>query len=342
VPRDVELFRRHFASDTILVNGLGPTECTLALQHFIDHQTALPRGVVPVGRAVEGVEVQLLNEAGEAVQTYATGEITLRSSYLALGYWRRGEQTAAAFLPDPDGGERRMYRTGDLGRLLEDGSIAYQGRRDQQVKIRGYRIEAGEIESMLVGHPAVRQAVVLAREAGGERQLVAYVVADGGIAPTPAEWREHLRKQLPEYMVPAAYVRLERIPLLSNGKADRSALLALEPQPETAQAAHVAPSTPLELLIARIWRELLGVEQIGRDDNFFDLGGHSLLSVRFVARFHEATGFRIRPQELVYQTLGQLAAAHAGRVAVPSPSMLSRLLGRFGRRPSVTPARGEE
>ncbi|MDQ3605284.1 MAG: amino acid adenylation domain-containing protein, partial [Gemmatimonadota bacterium] len=303
LPRDIEIFRSHFAPHARFVNGLGPTECTVALQYVVDHQGELPRRTVPVGYAVEGTEVVLLNEAGEPVEVYATGEITIRSAHLALGYWRRPELTRAAFLPDPQGGERRLYRTGDLGRLLPDGSIEFVGRRDAQVKIRGYRIETAEIESALLVHRAVDQVVVLPRrhENGGEgeRQLAAYLVVPEGIAqPSQAELRELLRAKLPLYMVPSEYFFLGSLPLTANGKVDRRALLALEQPQPAAATTFAAPEAPLELLIAGIWRDLLEVEQIAVDDNFYDLGGHSLLALRFIARFQDATGIRINPREL--------------------------------------------
>ncbi|MGI9181618.1 MAG: non-ribosomal peptide synthetase, partial [Longimicrobiaceae bacterium] len=278
----------------------------------------------------------LLNEAGEPVEVYATGEITIRSAHLALGYWRRPELTRAAFLPDPQGGERRLYRTGDLGRLLPDGSIEFVGRRDAQVKIRGYRIETAEIESALLVHRAVDQAVVLPRrhENGGEgeRQLAAYLVVPEGIAqPSQAELRELLRAKLPLYMVPSEYFFLGSLPLTANGKVDRRALLALEQPQPAAATTFAAPEAPLELLIAGIWRDLLEVEQIAVDDNFYDLGGHSLLALRFIARFQDATGIRINPRELTYQTLGQLAAAHGG-VAVQLPAGRPGLASKLRRR----------
>ncbi|HEV2130118.1 MAG TPA: amino acid adenylation domain-containing protein, partial [Longimicrobiaceae bacterium] len=329
--RDVELFRRHFAPHCLFVNGLGPTECTVALQYVLDHQGQISRNTVPVGHAVEGVEALLLNEAGEPVEVYATGEIVLRSAHVALGYWRRPELTRAAFLPDPEGGERRLYRTGDLGRLLPDGSIEFVGRRDAQVKIRGYRIETGEIESALLSHRAVKQAVALAQtDEEGERRLRAVVVASTGQRVDAGELRGHLRARLPAYMVPSEIVAVESIPLTPNGKVDRRALLTLrEPHAEVA-AELAAPQTPLERLIADIWRELLATEQVGVHHNFYDLGGHSLLALRFVARFQDATGIRINPRELTYQTLGQIAASHTG-VALRLPSGRGGLASKLRR-----------
>ncbi len=342
--RDVELFRRHFASEALLINGMGPTECTLAMQQVVGRETELPGGRVPVGSAVEGVEVLLLNAADEPVETYATGEIVLRSAYLALGYWGREEQTRAAFAPDPDGGERRIYRTGDLGRRLPDGRIVFAGRKDFQLKIRGHRVEAGEIESALLRCTGVRQAVVLTREGtSGGRQLVAYLALEPGSPPALSELRDHLRAILPEHMVPAGFVTVERLPLTRSGKVDRRALAALEPEPLAAVADFVAPSTPMERLIAEIWRDLLQEERIGVRDNFYDLGGHSLLSIRFASRFHEATGIRIDLREVTYQTLGQLAATYTERVAVPSsPSRWSALVatirGRLQRAVAEDPS----
>ncbi|HEX6041561.1 condensation domain-containing protein, partial [Longimicrobium sp.] len=223
VPHDVELFRRCFRPDALFVNGFGPTECTVALQHVTDGRTPPGRGPVPLGHAVEGTEARLLNADGDPVEALATGEITLRGAHVALGYWRRPERTAAAFLPDPDGGDRRIYRTGDFGRLLPDGAIAFAGRRDGQVKIRGFRVETGEVESALRAHPAVRACAVVAREdAPGERRLVAYVVP-AGQPPAPAALRTHLRERLPEPMGPAAFVPVDALPLTPNGKLDRRA-----------------------------------------------------------------------------------------------------------------------
>src|SRR5690606_2265973 len=186
---DLELFRRHFGPQARLINGYGPTECTLALQHVLDHAGEPARtttGGLPIGRAVDGVEVLLLNEAGEPVETYAAGEIVLRSPYVALGYWRSPELTAERFMPDPQhAGESgvRLYRTGDRARWLPDGTLEFLGRIDQQVKVRGYRIEPAEIETVLASASGVSAAVVLAVTAEGSlatsgtaEALIAFVV----------------------------------------------------------------------------------------------------------------------------------------------------------------------
>ncbi|HEX9935730.1 MAG TPA: thioesterase domain-containing protein, partial [Longimicrobium sp.] len=215
------------------------------------------------------------------------------------------------FVPDPFGGEpgARLYRTGDLGRWLADSGIEYLGRTDFQVKIRGFRIEPGEIEARLREHPAVRQAVVLARKDGpGEKRLVAYVVGDADAEAL----RAHLAASLPPYMVPAAYVRLEALPLTSSGKLDRGAL----PAPDAAayaRSGHEPPRTLTERVLAEIWTELLGVERVGRRDHFFDLGGHSLLAARLVTRVREALNPAATVEEVfVHPTLHELAARLAG------------------------------
>src|SRR6202041_200574 len=208
-----------------------------------------------------------------------SGEIYIGGAGVARGYLNRPELTAERFVADPFSGEAcaRLYRTGDLGRWRPDGSIEYLGRNDHQVKIRGFRIELGEIESRLLNCPGLREAVVLAREdQPGEKRLVAYFTGEPDIPV--ATLRSHLADTLPDYMVPAAYVRLEALPLTPNGKLDRRAL----PAPEDdayGERAYEAPEGPIETAIAAIWSELLHLERIGRHDNFFELGGLSLLAV---------------------------------------------------------------
>ncbi|HEX7242481.1 MAG TPA: amino acid adenylation domain-containing protein, partial [Longimicrobiaceae bacterium] len=281
--RDVDAFRAHFAPGAVLVNGLGPTESTVTLQSFIGRDTPVRRGTVPVGYPVEDTEVVLRNGLGEQVAVYGVGEIEIQSAHVALGYWRRPEQTAAAFGQAPRAGVR-SYRTGDLGRRLPDGSLEFVGRTDFQVKVRGVRVELGEIEAAMRAHPGVRDAVVAAREEGGAggRRLAGYVVAaEGAEVPAPAEMRAWLRERLPDYMVPAVFVALEALPLTPGGKTDRLAL----PAPERAEDAGArAPRTPIEEVLAQIWAEVLGLGHAGVGEDFFELGGHSLLATRLVSR----------------------------------------------------------
>ncbi len=282
--QDVLDFQAHCGSGSVFVNGFGPTESTLALQYFLDQETELPRPTAPIGYAVADTTVRLLNEAGDEVIGFGPGEIELTSRHLAPGYWRRPELTAAAFKEDPSSGARR-YRTGDMARRLGDGNLEDLGRRDGQVKVRGYRIELGEIEAVLAAHATVRACVVVAREdVAGDQRLVAYVV---GAPASVAEWRRHLKQQLPEYMVPSSYVVLESLPLTPNGKVDRRALPAPEQTTRPQGKEHVAPGTAAEEIVAGIWCEILGLKEVGINDDFFELGGHSLLGTQVISRVQE-------------------------------------------------------
>jgi len=210
---------------------------------------------------------------------------------VARGYINRPDLTAEKFVPDSfsDDPAARLYKTGDLARYLPDGNIEYLGRLDHQVKIRGLRIELAEIEAVLSRHPAVREAVVVAREdTPGDKRLVAYVVPRLTPPPGSGELRDHLKRNLPDYMIPAAFVMLDALPLTSSGKVDRRSLPVPQEQPRSA-GAYLAPRNGLEKAIAEIWRELLRVEQVGVHDNFFDLGGHSLLIVQAHRRLREIT-----------------------------------------------------
>jgi len=295
--KDIDRFRRHFSENAIFVNGLGPTESTLALQYFINHETQVIGNIVPVGYAVEDTEVHLLNEAGERTEIY--GEIGIRSDHLALGYWQESEMTKAAFFPDPQGGTQRIYRTGDMGRLLCDGSIAFTGRKDFQVKIRGVRIEPGEIESALSQHPGVRECVVLAREDVLDvKRLVVYIVANQQRAPSAHDLRSFLKQKLPDYMVPSAFVYLDALPRTPNGKIDRGALPAPDQISAALDQSYVAARTPEEEKLAKIWAQVLKLNRVGIHDNFFELGGHSLLATQVMSRLREAFQVELNLREL--------------------------------------------
>jgi hypothetical protein len=207
-----------------------------------------------------------------------------------------------------------MYRTGDLARWRSDGRLQHLGRADSQVKVRGYRIELGEIELAVLRHRSVAEAAVVARPGpGGEQRLVAYVVGRAGhTVPSAGGLREHLRGFLPDYMIPTAFVPIERLPLTPNGKVNRREL----PDPQLVEAEdrtyHAAPRTRTEQLVAEVWRELLGVERIDVLDNFIDLGGHSLLIMRGVAMLEMRTGKRVNPRAFIFQTLEQLAHDYEG------------------------------
>jgi len=283
--RDVDLYKKHFAPHCIFINGLGPTESTVTLQYFLNHQTELTRNNVPVGFAVEGAEVLLINEAGEKVEGCGIGEMVFRSAHVALGYWQKPELTRLAFLPDTESRNKRLYRSGDIGRLLPDGTIEFVGRKDFQVKIRGQRVEVGEIETILLQNSAVKEAVVIARADYLEQQrLLAYVVLTSPNALTNKELRNYLKERLPDYMVPAAFVQLESLPLLPNGKVNRRALPEPAEEHVEREKAFAEPVSPAQELIAGIWSEVLGVTPVGIRDNFFDIGGHSLLATQVISR----------------------------------------------------------
>ncbi len=268
-----------------LYNMFGPSEASQAIVGRVELRAG--DATVPLGRPVANTRIYILDEHGEPVPVGVPGDLHIGGIQVARGYLGRPGLTAERFLPDPYASEpgARMYRTGDLGRWRRDGTIEFLGRMDFQIKVRGFRIEPAEIEARLTEHPGVRAAVVLAREdTDREKQLVAYVVGDE--TATAVALRTHLSQTLPEYMVPAAYVRLDALPLTPNGKLDRKAL----PTPDGAAYAareYEPPVGQTEHALAEIWGQVLRADRIGREDNFFDLGGHSLLAVQVISRVRQ-------------------------------------------------------
>ncbi|HVG43654.1 MAG TPA: amino acid adenylation domain-containing protein, partial [Longimicrobium sp.] len=299
VRRALELYPR-----LRLVNGYGPSETTVfATCHPVPAGFDAPS--LPVGRPVGDRRVYLLDRHFRAVPLGAAGEVCIGGPAVARGYLGRPGLTAERFVPDPFGEPgARLYRSGDRARWRAEGELEFAGRVDFQVKIRGFRVEPGEVEAVLRARPGVREATVVVREdVPGEKRLVAYVVGE-----VEAEaLREHLRRTLPEYMVPSAFVFLDALPLTPNGKLDRKAL----PAPELAspEEAYVAPRTPAEEVLAGIWAEVLRLERVGAEDSFFDLGGHSLLATRVAARVLQAFGVEL-PLRAVFErpVLSGLAA----------------------------------
>jgi acyl carrier protein len=254
---------------------------------------------VPIGRPIAGTSVFVVDPTLGPVPEMVPGELVTGGDGLAWGYLDRPALTAERFVPDPfahrPGGRPggRLYRTGDLARWRHDGTLDFLGRTDHQVKLRGFRIELGEVEAALAAHPAVAEAVVVADRVAGQKALVAYLVADGDEAPSPAELRRHATERLAAFMVPSAFVVLERLPLTANGKVDRRRL----PRPSAADRAagdgYVEPATETERRLAALWAEILDVERVGAEDDFFHLGGHSLLATRLVARLRAEDGVAI-------------------------------------------------
>jgi amino acid adenylation domain-containing protein len=270
-----------------LSNLYGPTEAAVDVTSW-ECMSNDCRARIPIGRPISNIATYVLDRCGEPVPVGVAGELFIGGIGVARGYLNRPALTAQRFVASAFASGERLYRTGDKVRYLADGNLEFLGRLDKQVKIRGHRIEPGEIEAALMVHEAISQAVVLAREdEPGDQRLVAYLVAamDASI-PQPDVLRTHLQRTLPDYMVPSTFVTLDRLPLTSSGKLDRSALPAPQGRADLTQA-YVAPRTPAEQWLAEIWTDVLRVDRVGIHDNFFELGGHSLLTMRIVARIHE-------------------------------------------------------
>jgi amino acid adenylation domain-containing protein len=322
---DVERLRA-IAPNAEAVNFYGATETPQAMGFFrLPADLAAVGPAVPVGRGIHGVDLLVVTPSGTLAGIGELGEIAVRTPYLSRGYLNDAELTASRFVVNPWTGDEsdRLYRTGDLGRYRPDGEVEPVGRADQQVKVRGFRVELGEVEGALASHPAIREAAVMARETGaGDLRLVAWwVPVEGSIEPDAAALRLHLKALLPEYMVPSAWVRLDRLPLTANGKLDRRALP--EPEPVATDSRPAAPRTPTEEILAQIWAEVLRRESVGVDDDFFALGGHSLLATRVLARVQNALGVVV-PLRALFEgpTVAELAVRveemrRAGLPALP-------------------------
>jgi aryl carrier-like protein len=273
------------------------------------------RGIT-IGRPIANTIVRIVDARMDLCPIAVPGELCIGGAGVSLGYWNRPELTAERFVDDPFAPGMKLYRTGDLARWGEEGTLEHLGRLDFQVKLRGFRIELGEIEATLSRHPAVREAVVIAREdVPGEQNLVAYVVAQDPPAELPEKLRALLRKAMPEYMVPSHFVTLKAMPLTPNGKVDRKAL----PRPLNGghlvpvSGEYVAPRNELEIRLASTWQQLLDVPRVGVTDNFFDLGGHSLLAAKLMSRLRTETGLDLRLRNLFeHPTVEGLAQAIQG------------------------------
>ncbi len=296
-------------------NAYGPSETTITASNYepSGHGNGWAReekSTVPIGRPVMNVEMYVLDAAQQLVPVDVVGELYIGGAGVARGYHKQAAQTAERFIPNPysrKGGER-LYRTGDAARYRADGNVEFLGRVDEQVKIRGFRVEVGEVEAVLAQHGSVRESVVLAREdeRGGHR-LVAYVVSNNGEVSTE-ELRSYLKQKLAEYMVPSSFVMLQSLPLTPNGKVDRRALPETEGVGTEAVEVYIAPRSAMERTIANIWQEVLKLEKVGVNDNFFGLGGHSLLLVRAHSKVSEVLRVKLSMMEMFkYPTISALA-----------------------------------
>ncbi|MFT0477004.1 amino acid adenylation domain-containing protein [Pseudomonas antarctica] len=313
-------YARAVNAGTQLVNMYGITETTVHVTYrALEAADAQLVGVSPIGVRIPDLQLYVLDERREPLPLGVVGELYVGGAGVARGYLNREALNAERFLADPATG-LRMYKTGDLGRLLADGSVEYLGRNDDQVKLRGFRIELGEIQARLATADGVRDAVVIAREdLPGDKRLVAYVIAERELGA--AELRDHLLLSLAEYMVPSAFVRLDKFPLTTNGKLDRKALPAPDAE-ALARRDYTAPQGPVETAIAAIWQALLKLDKVGRDENFFELGGHSLLAVKLIERMRQVD-LSCDVRVLFGQpTLAALAAAVGGQQEVQVPANL--------------------
>ena len=286
--QDVELYKKHFSRECIFANSLGLTETAGTIRHnLIDHDTKITSDTVPVGYAVEEMEVVLLDDDGHEVSADEIGEIAVRSRYLSPGYWGNPELTQAKFIVGSDGGDKRLYRTGDLGQMLADGSLVHLGRKDFQVKVRGYKIDVAEIERAILALESIEAVVVVARaDRDDNRSLVAYLVSATTPAPTISALRRALSDKLPEYMIPSSFVLLEALPTTPTGKVDRGRLPLTDRTRPALDAAFVRPRSECERSLTRIWQDVLHIDKIGIDDNFFDLGGNSLRLAEVNLKLH--------------------------------------------------------
>jgi acyl carrier protein len=303
-----------------LTNGYGPTECTTFAVTYEVKEVPDGATTVPIGRPLANTDVYVLDERMQPVPVGVTGELYLGGVGLAWGYLNRPELTAERFVPHPFSPEptAKLYRTGDLVRYRPDGNIEFLGRRDAQVKVRGFRIELGEVEAALARHPGVGTVTVMAREDGpGGKQLVAYVVPREGQSVELGGLRAFLKELLPEYMLPSAFVRLEALPLTPNGKVDRKALPAPEQQRAELGGAYVVPEVGVEQSLAAIWSEVLRLDRVGADDNFFDLGGNSLLLQTVHARLESLVGRRVPLVALFQFPTVRALASHLSGVSEP-------------------------
>ncbi|PHM65631.1 Amino acid adenylation [Xenorhabdus stockiae] len=311
-PQKIKQVQLAETSPVHLINGYGPTETTTFAATYTMTETVDVTQSIPIGRPIANTRIYLLNTDEQPVPIGAIGELYIGGDGVARGYLNQPELTAERFLTDPFSPEpnARMYKTGDLARWLPDGNIEYLSRNDFQVKLRGFRIELGEIENALTAHPQVKQAVVIDREHNNHKVLVAYLVTEASLSNDSL--MEHLSSRLPEYMLPASFSIIESIPLTLNGKVDRRAL----PEPIwSVQEHYIAPRNALETQLCHIWQDVLGLEQISVDDNFFRIGGDSIVSIQLVSRLRQA-GFTLQVKAIFEApTVAQLARLLAQTVS---------------------------
>jgi amino acid adenylation domain-containing protein len=307
-----------FFPEIKVVNAYGPTEAADdVLQAIIQEPVSTAQRSVPIGKPLANVSIRIVDEHLQLTPWGVPGEICVAGVGVGAGYWKDEERTRGSFVADPfePAAGRLLYKTGDLGKWLNDGTVEFLGRKDHQVKIHGFRIELGEIEATLRRHPGIRDAVVVVREEEpGKKRLVAYTVSSDS-RPTIADFKEYLKRFLPAYMIPTAFVALPAIPVTPNGKVDRAALPAPSVAGHESRDGNLAPRTPFEKALAAIWMEVLGIESVGIQDNFFELGGHSLLATQVMSRLRERFQTELELRDLFEApTIAELATVLVDRL----------------------------
>jgi amino acid adenylation domain-containing protein len=281
---DIELYKKHFPDECIFVSRFSISETQAVSYYFVGKQTEIKGERVPVGYPLEGNEILLLDDDRNELDVNQIGEIAVKSPYLALGYWRQPELTCTKFLPDPKGGNARIYLTGDLGYRLPDGCLVHMGRKDFQTKIRGYRVEVSEIEMALHDIQEIAQAAVVASDDSRDgRRLVAYLVPQRSKALRINQLRASLKEKLPSYMLPSAFVVLDNLPLTASGKVDRRALPPQNKSRHEVSGTFTAAITAIEKVLAKLWAEIIKIDEVGIHDDFSELGGDSLLAAQIVS-----------------------------------------------------------
>lgn len=321
---DVMQFRKHFPADCLLVNHLAASEVHVIAQLRLDNQEELGKGALSVGPPAPGIEVRLLRPDGSEAPAGEAGEIEIRSRFISPGYWRNPELTADSFSDDPRGNGWRVYRSSDLARVDASGRLFFLGRNDSRVKVRGHTVDPGEVEAALHRLDSLRDAVVVVTQPAAETDgghLAAFVIPAGAEPLTRAALRRHLRELLPTYMIPEDLVVVDRFPTTATGKVDRNALSRMEPgaQPQPSEQRE-APADKLERSVAGLFGALLGVETVGRDDNFFDLGGDSLKASELQTELLRSHGVQLDLQDLVRNATARgIARTVRGKGTRPEP-----------------------
>ncbi len=289
LPPDLPASWREHSRKGQMINMYGQTETTGTVATYVSPAGNLGMGTVPIGKPITNVDMYLMDDRQELVPVGEPGEIYVGGPTSGRGYLNRPELTAERFVPDPfaDSGAR-LYKTGDRARYRADGTLEFLGRLDDQIKIRGIRIEPGEIEAALSQHSAIEESAVVAGENGfNEKRLVAYLTPKGNRPPTASELRSFLNNKLPEYMVPSTFVTLHSLPRTHSGKLDRRALPGADFKKRAIEKPYITPRNPIEEALALVWAEVLGIDKVSVDDDFFDLGGHSLAVTQVISRLQE-------------------------------------------------------